>query len=159
MAVRSSVVAALAVALCLLPAARARAGTPPDPCATVTERDAARAIGSPVSAVKPMTIGPSRSCSFHGERPLQGAVVTAFRWDSLAEARARFDDIVKQNARAYDEKPAKLVGAGDEAVSIDAHVYARKGTAAYVFNVFGPRTPALTARAVALAKATMARVR
>jgi hypothetical protein len=159
MAVRTPVVAVLAVALCLLPAARARAGTPPDPCATVARADAARAIGSPIGAVKPMTIGPSRSCSFHGARPLQGAVVTAFRWDSQAEARVRFDDMVKQNAGAFAATPAKLAGVGDEAVAVQARVYARKGTTAYVFDVFGARSPALTARTVALAKATMARLR
>lgn len=159
MAVRPSLAAALAVALfCLLPAVPARAGDAPDPCATVTKEDAAKAIGSPVSSVKPMTVGPSRSCSFHGAKPLQGAVVTAFRWDSPAEARARFGDMVKQSASEFGAAPAKLDGAGDEAVTISANVYARKGTAAYVFNVFGARTPALAARTVALAKATMARV-
>ncbi len=158
MAVRPSLAAALAVALWLLPLAQARAGEPPDPCAAVAKDDAAKAIGSPVSAVKPITVGPSRSCSFHGAKPLQGAVVTAFRWDSPAEARARFGDMVKQGASASGVAPAKLDGAGDEAVTIGANVYARKGTAAYVFNVFGPRTPALAARTVALAKATMARV-
>jgi hypothetical protein len=158
MAVRTSLAAALAVALCLLPLAQARADDAPDPCVTVTKDDAAKAIGSPVSSVKPMTVGPSRGCSFHGARPLQGAVVTAFRWDSPAEARARFADMVKQSASASGTTPAKLAGAGDEAVTIASNVYARKGTAAYVFNVFGARTPTLAARTVALAKATMARV-
>ncbi len=159
MAVRTFLAGVLAVALCLLPAARARAGTPPDPCAAVAKADAARAIGSPVGAVKPMTIGPSRSCSFHGERPLEGAVVTAFRWDSPAEARARFDDMVKQNASTVGAKPVRLAGVGDEAVSVQGRVYARKGTTAYVFDVFGARTPALAARTVELAKVTLARLR
>jgi len=159
MAVRPSLVAVLAGALALLPLAPARAGDPPDPCAMVAKDDAAKAVGSPLSAVKATTVGPSRSCSFHGARPLQGAVVTAFRWDSPAEARARFADMVKQSASAFGGAPVKLDGAGDEAVTVGANVYARKGTTAYVFNVFGARTPALAARTVALAKATMARVR
>ncbi|MEA2721652.1 MAG: hypothetical protein QOJ39_3516 [Candidatus Eremiobacteraeota bacterium] len=135
------------------------AATPSDPCRVVSKADAATALGMPVTSVRPTTMGPSKSCAFRGVRPFQSVVVTAFRSDSVPEARARFSDLVKQTASAFSSAPAKLNGVGDEAVTIASNVYARKGTEAYVFNVFGTRGPALTARAVALAKATLDRIR
>ena len=129
---------------------------PPDPCALVAKAAAAAAIGSPITSVKGMTAGPSRSCSFHGTKPLQAVVVTAFRYGSPAEAHTRFIDIVKQTASAAATPAAKLHGVGDEAVSINSNVYVRKGSDALVFNIFGIRGPPLTARAVALAKHTLA---
>jgi hypothetical protein len=152
------VLAAAAVAA-VIPAAAgsaAWAATPSDPCRVVSKADAAKALGTPVSSVKATTMGPSKNCAFHGSKPVQSVVVTAFRSDSVDEARARFSDLVKQTASAFSSSPAKLSGVGDEAVTIASNVYARKGTEAYVFNVFGTRGPALTARAVALAKATLA---
>ncbi|MDQ6941204.1 MAG: hypothetical protein M3169_01655 [Candidatus Eremiobacteraeota bacterium] len=135
------------------------AADPPDPCALVTKADAAAAIGAPIASVKAMTAGPSRSCSFHGAKSLQSVVVTAFRYASPAEAHTRFIDIVKQTASAASAPATKLNGVGDEAVSIISNVYARKGTAALVFNIFGVRGPPLTARAVALARHTLAHLR
>jgi hypothetical protein len=134
------------------------AAEPPDPCALVAKADAATAVGSPIASVKAMTAGPSRSCSFHGTKPLQSVVVTTFRYGSPGEAHARFIDIVKQTASAAGAPATKLSGVGDEAVSIISNVYVRKGTAALVFNIFGVRGPTLTARAVALAKHTLARL-
>ncbi len=130
----------------------------PDPCALVSKADAATAIGSPITSVKPMTAGPSRSCSFHGTKLLESVVVTAFRYGSPAEAHTRFIDIVKQTASSATQPATKLNGVGDEAVSIISNVYVRKGTVALVFNIFGVRGPALTARAVALAKHTLTRL-
>ena len=153
---------ALAVAGTLLAGAPARAAgppEPPDPCAIVSKADAAAAIGAPITSVKGQTAGPSRGCSFHGTKSLQSLVVTAFRYRSPGEAHARFIDIVKQTASAAKTPATKLNGVGDEAVSIVSSVYVRKGTAALVFNIFGVRGPALTARAVALAKHTLARLR
>jgi hypothetical protein len=129
---------------------------PPDPCALVSKTDAAAAIGSPVASVKAMTAGPSRSCSFHGTKLLQSVVVTAFRYRSPSEAHTRFIEIVKQTATAAAAPATKLGGVGDEAVSINSNVYVRKGTAALVFNIFGVRGPSVTARAVTLAKRTLA---
>jgi len=148
--------AGLVVACALLAAAPAIAADPPDPCALVAKADAAAAIGAPVTSVRGMTAGPSRSCSWHGTKALQSVVVTAFRYGSPAEAHARFIEIVKQTAAAAATPAAKLAGVGDEAVAINSSVYARKGTAALVFNIFGARGPALTARAAALAKHTLA---
>ncbi len=150
--------AAIAVVLLAAAGSAAYAATPPDPCAVVAKADAAAALGTPVKSAKAETMGPSKSCAFHGAKLFQSVVVTAFRSDSVAEARARFNDLVKQTASAFSAKPAKVAGVGDEAVTIASNVYARKGTEAYVFNVFGTRGPALTARAVALAKKTLARV-
>ena len=151
---------ALAVAASLLANAPADAAAePPDPCSLVANADAAKALGAPVTTVKRMTAGPSRSCSFHGTKPLQSVVVTAFRYRSPGEAHTRFIDIVKQTASTASAPAAKLNGVGDEAVSINSNVYVRKGTAALVFNIFGIRGPSLTARAVALAKQTLARLR
>jgi hypothetical protein len=155
-------VTALAVASALLAGAPARAAgppEPPDPCALVSKADAAAAIGSPITSVKGMTAGPSRGCSFHGAKSLQSVVVTAFRYGSPGEAHTRFIEIVKQTASAAKTPAAKLNGVGDEAVAIFSSVYVRKGTAALVFNIFGVRGPALTARAVALAKHTLPRLR
>jgi hypothetical protein len=149
----------LIVASAILAGAPARAAAePPDPCALVSKADAATAIGSPITSVKGMTAGPSRGCSFHGAKPLQSVVVTAFRYSSPAEAHTRFIDIVKQTASAAAQPATKLNGVGDEAVSIMSNVYVRKGTAALVFNIFGVRGPTLTARAIALAKHTLARL-
>ncbi len=148
------------LASALLSSVPARAAAePPDPCALVSKADAATAIGSPIASVKPVTAGPSRSCSFHGTKPLQSVVVTAFRYGSPAEAHTRFIDIVKQTASAASQPATKLNGVGDEAVSIMSNVYVRKGTAALVFNIFGVRGPMLTARAVALAKRTLPHLR
>ncbi len=147
-------VATLAVATALVAGVPARA-EPPDPCALVSKADAAAAIGSPITSVRGMTAGPSRGCSFHGAKPLQSVVVTAFRYGSPGEAHSRFIDIVKQTANAARSPATKLNGVGDEAVAIFSSVYVRKGTAALVFNIFGVRGPALTARAVALAKHTL----
>ena len=150
----------LAVASALLASAPVRAAAePPDPCALVSKADAATAIGSPIISVKAMSAGPSRSCSFHGTKPLQAVVVTAFRYGSPGEAHTRFIDIVKQTASAASQPATKLNGVGDEAVSIMSNVYVRKGTAALVFNIFGVRGPTLTARAVALAKHTLPHLR
>jgi hypothetical protein len=140
------------------PASAAGPPEPPDPCALVSKADAAAAIGSPITSVKGMTAGPSRGCSFHGAKALQSVVVTAFRYGSPGEAHTRFIDIVKQTASAAKTPAAKLTGVGDEAVAIFSSVYVRKGTAALVFNIFGVRGPALTARAVALAKHTLPRL-
>jgi hypothetical protein len=159
MLARTRLLTAVAVALVTVAAPAAQAGTAPDPCVTVGKADAAKALGAPVSWTKPMTAGPSRSCSFHAAAPLQLVVVTAFGWDSPPEAKARFRAMVEQTASAFGAAPVALHGVGDEAVTISSNVYARKGTAGYVFNVSGARTPALTARAVALAKATLARAR
>jgi hypothetical protein len=145
----------LVVVLALLASAPARAAEPPDPCALVSKHDASTALGSPVTSVAGTEAGPSRSCSFHGTKPLQSVVVTAFRYASPREAHARFIDIVKQTASAAAAPAAKLKGVGDEAVEIGSNVYARKGTDALVFNIFGERGPPLTARAVALAKHTL----
>ena len=150
---------ALIVALALMAPAPARAAEPPDPCALVSKHDAAAALGSPVTSVAGTEAGPSRSCSFHGAKPLQSVVVTAFRYGSPREAHARFIDIVQQTARAAAAPVTKVRGAGDEAVAINSSVYARKGTDALVFNIFGERSPSLTARAVTLAKHTLARLR
>jgi hypothetical protein len=149
----------LAAVLSLMAAAPASAAEPPDPCALVSKHDAAAALGSPVTSVAGTEAGPSRSCSFHGAKPLQSVVVTAFRYGSPREAHDRFIDIVQQTARAAAAPAAKLGGVGDEAVSISSSVYARKGTVALVFNIFGLRGAPLTARAVALAKHTLARLR
>jgi hypothetical protein len=150
----------LVVASSLLASAPAGAAAePPDPCALVEKADAATAIGSRVTSVKAMTAGPSRSCSFHGTKLLESVVVTSFRYGSPGEAHTRFIDIVKQTAKAAAAPTTKLNGLGDEAVSIVSNVYVRKGTAALVFNIFGVRGPALTARAVALAKRTLTRLR
>jgi hypothetical protein len=149
----------LVLAFGLVAAPPAGAAEPPDPCALVSKADAATAIGSPITSVKGMTAGPSRGCSFHGAKPLESVVVTAFRYGSPGEAHTRFIDIVKQTASAAKTPAAKLDGVGDEAVSIFSSVYVRKGTAALVFNIFGVRGPALTARAVALAKHTLPRLR
>ena len=146
----------VALALSLLAAAPASAAEPPDPCALVSKADAAAAIGSPITRVSSMTAGPSRSCSFHGTKPLQTVLVTAFRYASPGEAHTRFIDIVKQTANSASAPAVKLRGVGDEAVSINSNVYVRKGTAALVFNIFGFRGPPLTARAVTLAKHTLA---
>ena len=152
-------VTALAVAATLVAGAPARGDAePPDPCALVSKADAAAAIGSPITSVKGMTAGPSRSCSFHGAKSLQSVVVTAFRYGSPGEAHTRFIDIVKQTASAAKTPATKLTGVGDEAVSINSNVYVRKGSDALVFNIFGIRGPSLTARAVALAKHTLARL-
>ena len=149
----------LVLAYVLVASAPARAAAePPDPCALVSKADAATAIGSPITSVNGQTAGPSRSCSFHGTKLLQSVVVTAFRYDSAAEAHTRFIDIVKQTASSASAPATKLVGVGDEAVSIISNVYVRKGSAALVFNIFGVRGPPLTARAVALAKRTVARL-
>jgi hypothetical protein len=150
---------ALAVALLVLAFTPARAAEPPDPCALVSKADAAAAVGSPITTVSGMPAGPSRSCSFHGTKPLQSVVVTAFRYTSPGEAHTRFIDIVKQTASAAAAAAVKLHGVGDEAVQINSNVYARKGTAALVFNVFGVRGAALTARTVTLAKRTLAHLR
>ena len=148
---------ALAFACSLLAGAPARAAAePPDPCALVAKADAAKAVGSAITSVRAMTAGPSRSCSFHGTKPLQSVVVTAFRYDSPAQAHARFIDIVKQTASVAAAPATKLRGVGDEAVAINSSVYVRKGTVALVFNIFGFRGPPLTARAVTLAKHTLA---
>ncbi|HEV2642218.1 MAG TPA: hypothetical protein VGT98_05910 [Candidatus Elarobacter sp.] len=150
-------VTVLAVATTLVAGAPAPAGAePPDPCILVSKADAAKAMGSPIVSVKGLTAGPSRSCSFHGAKPLQAVVVTAFRYGSAREAHTRFIDIVKQTASAAATPAAKLNGVGDEAVSINSNVYVRKGSDALVFNIFGIRGPPLTARAVALAKHTLA---
>jgi hypothetical protein len=159
MTLRCAFATALALALPVAAVCAASAATPRDPCAAVAKADAAKALGAPVTSTKPTTMGPSRSCAFHGTKPFQSVVVTAFRSDSVPEARARFSDLVKQTASAFSSAPAKLSGVGDEAVTISSNVYARKGTEAYVFNLFGARGPALTARAVALAKATLSRIR
>lgn len=159
MTARTSLAVALVAALIVLPAAGGRAGAEPDPCAAVTKADAAKAMGGPVTSSRARTVGPSRNCSFHGAKPLQAVVVTVFPWGSPARAHELFGDLVKQTASAFSAAPAKLSGVGDEAVTITSNVYVRKGGDGYVFNVFGPRTPALTERTVALAKATMAHVR
>lgn len=148
-------VTALAVATTLLAGAPAGA-EPPDPCTLVAKADAAKAMGSPIVSVKGTTAGPSRSCSFHGAKPLQAVVVTAFRYGSPREAHTRFIDIVKQTASAAAVPAVKVNGVGDEAVSINSNVYVRKGSDALVFNIFGIRGPPLTARATALAKHTLA---
>jgi hypothetical protein len=145
----------VAVSALLAGAPAGAAAEPPDPCALVSKADAAKAIGSPIVSVKGMTAGPSRSCSFHGTKLLESVVVTAFRYGSPAEAHTRFIDIVKQTASAAAQPATKLNGVGDEAVSIRSNVYVRKGAVAVVFNIFGVRGPALTARAVALAKRTL----
>ena len=142
--------------LVLASAPAGAAAEPPDPCALVAKADAATAIGSPVTSVKAMTAGPSRSCSFHGTKLLESVVVTAFRYGSPGEAHTRFIDIVKQTAKAAAAPATKLNGVGDEAVSIISNVYVRKGAVALVFNIFGVRGPALTARAATLAKRTLA---
>jgi len=135
------IVTALAAATSLVVGAPARAATDPsDPCAIVSKADVAAAIGAPVTSVKGNTAGPSRGCR------------------SPAEAHARFIDIVKQTASAASMPATKLTGVGDEAVAIFSSVYVRKGNAALVFNIFGVRGPALTARAVALAKHTLPRL-
>jgi hypothetical protein len=153
-------VTALVAACSLLAGAPATAAAePPDPCMLVSKADAAQAMGSPVTSVKGMTAGPSRSCSFHGTKPLQSVVVTAFRYRSPGEAHTRFIDIVKQTASAAAAPETKLKGVGDEAVSINSGVYVRKGTDALVFNIFGFRGAPLTGRAVALAKHTIAHLR
>ncbi len=157
MAARPSLAVALAVALAALPAASGRAGAEPDPCAAVAQGDAAKAMGASVTSARARTVGSSRNCSFHGAKPLQAVVVTVFPWGSPARAHELFGDLVKQTANAFSAAPAKLSGVGDEAVTITSNVYVRKGGDGYVFDVFGPRTPALTQRTVALAKATMAR--
>ena len=149
----------LAAALAAAAAGPAAAAEPRDPCRVVSKADAARALGAAVTGVKATTMGPSKSCAFRGPRPLQSVVVTAFRSDSVPEARARFADLIKQTASAFSAQPKKLAGVGDEAVTIASNVYARKGTEAYVFNVFGARGPALTARAVELAKETLEHIR
>ena len=149
-----SVLVAASSLLAISPASAA--AEPPDPCEIVSKADAATAIGVPITSVKGMTAGPSRSCSFHGSKLLQSVVVTAFRYRSPAEAHARFIDIVKQTASASGTPATKLNGVGDEAVSIISNVYVRKGTTALVFNIFGVRGPPLTARAVTLAKRTLA---
>jgi hypothetical protein len=159
MTVRSVLAGAAAAGLCAAAASAAWAATPSDPCRVVSKRDAAEALGVPVTSVAATTMGPSKSCALHGAKPFQSVVVTAFRSDSVAEARARFGDLVKRTASDFNTSPAKLSGVGDEAVTIASNVYARKGTEAYVFNVFGTRGPALTARTVELAKATLAHVR
>jgi hypothetical protein len=146
------------VSALLASAPASAAAEPPDPCALVSKADAATAIGSPITSVRAMTAGPSRSCSFHGTKPLQSVVVTAFRYRSPAEAHTRFIDIVKKTASDASQPAAKLSGVGDEAVSIMSNVYVRKGTAALVFNIFGVRGPTLMARAVALAKRTLPRL-
>ncbi|MDB5073313.1 MAG: hypothetical protein JWM87_4424 [Candidatus Eremiobacteraeota bacterium] len=158
MTVRSALGTAVAAVLLAAAGSAAWAATPRDPCQAVAKSDAAKALGTPVTSVKATTMGPSKNCAFHGARPFQSVVVTAFRSDSVGEARARFSDLVKQTASAFSSAPAKLPGVGDEAVTIASNVYARKGTEAYVFNVFGTRGPALTARAVELAKATLGRI-
>lgn len=153
-------VTALVVASSLLASATARAAAePPDPCTLVSKADAAAAIGSPVTSVKAMTAGPSRSCSFHGTKLLQSVVVTGFRYASPGEAHARFIESVKQTAHQAAAPVTKLDGVGDEAFSIISNVYVRKGTVALVFNIFGVRGPTVTARAVALAKHTLAHLR
>src|SRR6202011_6368815 len=96
-----------------------------------------------ITSVKGQTAGPSRSCSFHGTKPLQSVVVTAFRYRSPGEAHTRFIDIVKQTAHAAAAPAAKLNGVGDEAVSILLNVYVRQGSVALVFNIFGVRGPTL----------------
>lgn len=149
----------LVVVLALLASAAARAAEPPDPCALVSKHEASAALGAPVTSVAGTQAGPSRSCSFHGAKPLQSVVVTAFRYRSPREAHDRFIDTVKQTARAAAAPAAKVNGVGDEAVAIDSSVYARKGTDALVFNIFGERGPPLTARAVALAKHALAHLR
>lgn len=159
MTVRLSLLATLAAAFALATTATAGAATPPNPCTTVAKADAAKALGAPVTGVKAGTAGPSASCTFRGPRLMQAVVVTAFRYDSPADANARFGDMVKQTAAAMSAPAAKLNGIGDDAVAIFSSVYTRKGPYIYVFNVFGQRNPALTARAGALAKATMARIR
>ncbi|HYW55169.1 MAG TPA: hypothetical protein VE826_14450 [Dongiaceae bacterium] len=145
----------LAVSALLASVPAGAAPDPPDPCALVAKADAAKAVGSAITSVKGMTAGPSRSCSFHGTKLLESVVVTAFRYGSAAEAHTRFIDIVKQTAKAAAQPAAKVNGVGDEAVSIMSNVYVRKGAVALVFNIFGVRGPALTARAVTLAKRTL----
>jgi hypothetical protein len=145
-----------AVAAAVLAAGPAAAAEPPDPCGLVSKADAAAAIGSPITSVSGVTAGPSRTCSFHGTKPLQSVVVTAFRYASPSQAHARFIDIVKQTAGAASMPAAKVSGVGDEAVAINSNVYVRKGTVALVFNIFGVRGPGLTGRAVALAKHALA---
>jgi hypothetical protein len=160
MLARTSALGVLAGVYALLASAPAGAAAePPDPCALVSKADAAKAIGSPIMSVKGQTAGPSRSCSFHGAKLLQSVVVTAFRYDSPAEAHTRFIDIVKQTATSASAPATKVNGVGDEAVSIISNVYVRKGAVALVFNIFGVRGPTLTAHAVALAKHTLAHLR
>jgi hypothetical protein len=149
----------LAVTCALLAAGPANAAAPVDPCRLVTKTDAAKALGSPIATVRPMTAGSSRICAFHGTKPLQSVVVTAFGYDSPAQAHTRFIDIVQQTAHAAAAGATRMKGIGDEAVAIDASVYVRKGTAALVFNIFGVSRPPPTARTVALAKSALARMR
>ena len=148
----AAIVAVLAVAPC-----GAAAATPDDPCATVATSDAAKALGTAVVSRKAGAAGPSRSCAFHGGGPLQSIVVTTFRYTTPADAHAAFTSMIAQTA-AMGSPALPAPGIGDEAKAIFSTIYARKGTALYVFNIFGHRGPELTARAAGLAKTTLAHV-
>ena len=148
--------AAFAAVLAFVPCG-ASAATADDPCVTVSKADAAKALGTPVVSQKASAAGPSRSCTFRGSAPLHSVVITAFRYDTPADAHARFGPMIAQTA-AMGEPALPAPGIGDEAKTIFSTAYARKGSAIYVFNVFGHRGPELTARAATLAKATLAHV-
>ena len=146
---------AAAVALCafpLLSIAPAAAGTPPDACAIISKADAAKSIGRPIVAMKTSLVGPSSNCTFKGAGAFKDVVITAYRWDSVSEAKSRFDGIVQMTGTMMHPS-LPLHGLGDQAQQIGPNVYVRKGTDAYVFNVIdGSIGQTKADKAIALAK-------
>ena len=158
MMIKLSLVHVLVVAIvpfALASPAAAAAGD--DPCVTVSKADVAVALRGPVVDAKSEPRGLSQSCVFDG--PGIGLVtVTASRGNNGADAISQFTTLTRRMEKMYSTG-APIAGIGDAAVGIRTAVYVRKGTAVYVFDVNGRPGPDTLARATALAKATLPRIK
>ena len=154
---KSPLVARCATALvgCVLPllsVAAAAAASPPDACAIISKADAAKALGRPIIAMQTHLVGPSSNCTFKGAGAFKDVVITAYRWDSVPDAKSRFDGIVQMTGTMMHPS-LPIHGLGDQAQQIGPNVYVRKGTDAYVFNVIdGSIGQTKADKAIALAK-------
>lgn len=151
-------VAPVTLALLASLATLASAATPPDACRVVTKAQAAAAVGTPIVSATPLSRGPSSSCTFKGTGVFKSVVITTFRWNSDAQAKSAFEQMVSITANMMPPLVA-MHGLGDEADQVGTAVYLRKGTGGYVFNVInGSVGAAKASKAIALAKSAMATI-
>lgn len=143
------------VPLALASPAAAAAGD--DPCVTVSKSDVAVALRGPVIDAKSEPRGLSQACVFDG-RGIGLVTITASRGNNAADAISQYSTLTRRMENS-DAPGAAIRGVGDAAIGIRTAVYVRKGTAIYVFDVNGRPGPDTIARATALAKATMPRIK
>ena len=99
------------------------------------------------------------ACIFRSDHFYPYATIGASRFDSAAEASLTFNKRVAAFARDENLKPVPVPGIGDAASDVAGLLFARKGTAIYVFSyVDGEETSSLRKR-VDLAKRALAYVR